>query len=328
MIAYAKPIITELTIAKKLITSLFEEKLKYNTEKNDEDDTLSGTINLNSSSLIVEFKSILKSSNVDYDSVMNYSLAIIEKKVKTIIETHEKLKHSAENETNISIALSSIIKFVFFIYAVSPRVNSTIKLSRILHLITVFSKTKFISIDEMHILHGEIFENVKFILKKNTSNRYNQVETLYLLTSLAQLGKHYRLSTTDLANIFGLELGSTQYSSTYSLNYFSLTVLLFYIKDIKKYSKIKGFVEFYLLQKLDNANGIVNQNTELLLLALDFISCPYVDTSLKNQALSKIGVTANTEQDLIKSLSNEWFTKWEGFNYGDELDKKRSLEVY
>ncbi|HHP0493444.1 TPA: antiviral reverse transcriptase Drt3b [Vibrio harveyi] len=324
-IIYNKPIITEITIAKKQITSLFEDKLKYKTETN-EDEQLIGNIKINSRSLIIDFKSILKNSGVDYENIMNYSLAIIERKLKAILETHNKLANS--NENSLSEALSSIIKFTFFIYSVSPKVNSTIKLCRILNLIIQFTKSKSISVDEMHILHGEIYENIVFILNKNKANSYNQVEALYLIISLSELGKYYRISEGLIQKIFGIRKDGSDFEFTYELNYFSLTTLIFYIKNIKRYDDTRTLIEEYIKEKLNSSDVIANQSSELLLLAFDIISCPYVSDSTKTAAFQCLGINDISLQNEFKSFTKHWFTKWDGFVLGHELDRKRSLEVY
>ncbi|MUJ19779.1 antiviral reverse transcriptase Drt3b [Aliivibrio fischeri] len=326
-IIYNKPIITEITIAKKQITSLFEDKLKYITEIA-EDEKLIGRIKINSRSLIIDFKSILKNSGVDYENIMNYSLAIIERKLKVIIETHNKISNQHENKNSLSEAFSSIIQFTFFIYSVSPKVNSTIKLCRILNLIIQFTKSKNISIDEMHILHREIYENIVFILEKNKANSYNQVETLYLLISLSELGKYYRISEGLVQQIFGISTNGCDAEFRYNLNYFSLTVLLFYIKNIKRYDDTRNIIEDYIKNKLHSSEVIVSQSSELLLLAFDTISCPYVSDSVKTSALQSLGITDLLLQDDFKRFTMHWFTKWDGFDLGHELDRKRSLEVY
>ncbi|HAS8378196.1 TPA: ABC transporter ATP-binding protein [Vibrio vulnificus] len=326
-IIYNKPLITEITIAKKAITSLFESKLKYETEK-DENDNLIGYIRVNSRSLIIDFKSIIKNSNVNYENIMNYSLAIIEKKVRSIIETHDKIKNQSENKNNVSEAISSIIDFTFFIYSASPKVNTTIKLCRILNLIIDFTKSKKVNVDEMHIIHREIFENIIFILNKNKGDKYNQVETLYLLISLSQLGKYYRITESQLHEIFGIRGTPNGYEQDYELNYFSLTVILFYIKDIKRYINTKQFIEDLISRKLSTANASVSQTTELILLAFDVISCPYISMQLRMTALNSLDISDISKQESFCSLSEQWFTKWKDFDFGEELDKKRSLEVY
>ena len=81
-----------------------------------------------------------------------------------------------------------LLDFVFFLYAVSPRVNTTIKLCRILRLYTTTLnlKDKF-NIDFKHLDFKKIYDNVFFTLNKNKTIEHTQVETLYLLIALEKL---------------------------------------------------------------------------------------------------------------------------------------------
>ncbi|EGQ9935357.1 ABC transporter ATP-binding protein, partial [Vibrio vulnificus] len=67
--------------------------------------------------------------------------------------------------------------------------------------------------------------------------------------------------------------------------------------------------------------------SEMVHLTLDLISCPYISVSFKKNLLSRYGI----EKDLVKRIISKnkfWFTKWNEFDFAKELDAKLSKDVY
>jgi hypothetical protein len=354
-VVYEKPIITEITIAKQKIKELLNDKLVFNLEevKNDtpvfklnpiknitldenliyeideikQKITFKGYININSRSLIVRFKTIIKECNVDYKDILNYSLAIVEGNSERILKKYSK---ADKNRENIIKAVIEIIEFVFFIYSVSPRVNATIKLCRVLIIYIDFVlKEQNIEQDFKSAVFKSIFDNVSFILNKNKLSENTQVETLYLFLILAELGEDYWLETSALADYLGVYKNkSDKYESEKSFNYFSLTVLLFYMKNQPKYSGLRNFIETKILEKFENNKKLIWKDTELILLLMDSLTCPYISDSLKVKLFNIYGISDRNLQSEVINKQKQWFISWEGFDFRKELDAKQSKEVY
>lgn len=87
---FAKPLISNITMAKKKIKDLLKEL--------DFDDSNNHIIN--SKNIIINFKAILKENEIKYNDILNYTLAIIDKKLDFIIENISK---------NITIKTEQII---------------------------------------------------------------------------------------------------------------------------------------------------------------------------------------------------------------------------
>ena len=106
-----------------------------------------------------------------------------------------------------------IIELSFFIYSVLPRVAYSIKICQILFRIIDFIKSqektkqkystkyskdemKYIAFDfdKKHTIFKSIYDNISLVFQKNTSSEYTEVETLYLLTIISELGKNYQFS--------------------------------------------------------------------------------------------------------------------------------------
>jgi len=342
---YEKPIITEISMAKNRIASFLGEKLVYkleNVEENrdpkaKEKSPKRGKIYINPTSLITQFKTIIREYNVEYKDVLNYSFAIIERRCDRILKDYSKASEDYRSEKNLVQAIVAILEFTFFLYSVSPRVNTTIKLCRILRIFISFMKAQGSNKDFRDLIFKYIYDDVCFILKKNRSSEHIQVETLYLLTALSELGRNYWLEQDVLANYFNIGRDRNKnFSKTHELNYFSITVMLFYMKEKKRYDELRTFVEKVVINKFQDRNETLRKDAELIMLLLDTISCPYVSFGTKKRLLKICGVTEPALQlDVLNRKHRRhskkkqlWFTTWEDFNFGRALDAKQSREVY
>lgn len=329
---YEKPLITEISIAKNKLVSLFRDRLRYKIDKLETQDEQGenivikrGTININPRILITEFKIIIKESNVQYKDIMNYALAVVERKCANIIRDYCDIEKKVSTENYFVKAVSDVIEFVFFIYSVSPRVNTTIKLCRILNLFIAFFKTKKINSDFQHIVFKNIYDNICFLLKKNKSTKHTQVETLYLLVILQELGREYWLDASLLRSYFNI---SDDNNLKMELNYFSVTVLLFYMKNKVRYKSIREAIEAHIILRFNKHKKTLRKDTEFTMLLLDTLSCPYITKDTKYELLKMYGVTNQQTQDSVINFSPVWFTNWSEFNFKKELDSKRMQEVY
>jgi len=337
---YDKPIITEISRAKKRITTLFDDRLKYSLEvisvDGGEEKKTRGSIELDSKALIIQFKTIIKECGVSYRELLNYTLAVLEAKVEKILQGFSKADEGHRSQERLIAALVGILEFVFFIYSVSPRANPTIKLCRILRMICAFARKNGVRVEDRHRVLKYIFDDICLILRKNKSDKHTQVETLYLLIALSELGKGYWLEEEMLASYFNVRSNDNgcTYRECYELNHFSLTVALFYMRNKVRYGKLRNCVENAIREKIRSRSATRGKEAELVLLLFDVISCPYVSKSLKDDVLQEYGVQDPALRNEIidfespKGGYKQWFTIWRDFNYGRELDRKKGLEVY
>ncbi|XNJ87467.1 antiviral reverse transcriptase Drt3b [Vibrio cyclitrophicus] len=322
---YSRPIITPITIAKKKIADLISEKIKYNKESNEGVDEYN--IYIHQSSLSTDFKSIVSDSGITYSDILNYALSIIEKKVKKIFKDYIDINDSESKERQIINALVSVVNFSYFIYSVSPKVNSTIKLCRIIQRIILFIKDNKLGVEYQHIIFKCIFDNSCSILDKYSISKATPIETLYLLVLIRQLGKYYWLDEFTLIKYFNIKDNGHELIFDDHLNYFSITSLLFYISDKKRYTFIKEGLIKHIEYIYESKNDSLLDESEMVHLTLDLISCPYVSLSFKKSLLSRYDI----EKSLVKRIISKnkfWFTKWNEFDFAKELDAKLSKDVY
>ncbi|MFB9056540.1 antiviral reverse transcriptase Drt3b [Mariniflexile ostreae] len=326
---YSKPILTDITKAKVGVVKLLEKQLAFNKIEFSKDEfngkKLKKPFYISSNRLITEFKIIVDTSKVKYKDIQNFTLGCIDNKTIELIKVSIE---ECQDENVIANEILEMLDLSFFIYTVTPRVNSTIKLCSIISKLAQFSKLH-LSVDLKHRIFKKIYDEIFLVLKKVRIKEHIQIETLYLLIALDDLGREYRLSEELLGHYLRINLVKKE--CEYPLHYFSITVTLFYIGNKRRYKKIKKVIENYILQKINDVSmENRTKHTELVLLFFDLLSCPYLDRVFKNKLFLLFGIQSS--QGALKSeiinYRKYWFTKWDNFNFGKELEAKKSQEVY
>ncbi|MGD1890983.1 MAG: antiviral reverse transcriptase Drt3b [Cyclobacteriaceae bacterium] len=328
-----KPLITGITRAKLKITDLIDGAFSFKENevmKENEEAVKKYSFYLSANRLITRFKNVLIESQVGYREIQSYSLAIIDRKVYKLIKTYNEIEEQRKYENKICKTLLEVLDFTFFLYSVFPRVSTTIKLCMIISKATKFAKVKDnFNLDNRHQIFKKVYDEIFLVLKKYESSEQTQVETLYLLIALRELGREYRLTEEVICKHYGIDLEKEECIN--HLNYFSITVLLFYIQNTTRYSKMKEILQNHILRKFKTIDQTRrHKTTELIFILFDLLACPYLDQEFKNNLLAFYGISTSS-RDLISEIVNfrkYWFTKWTDFDFGKELEAKKSQEVY
>jgi hypothetical protein len=141
-VEFSKPIITDLTVAKTKITDLVNDEFGYKVLETSEENNKEWTLHLSSKNLITRFKIIVKESNIEYRDILNYSLAIVEKRALKVLYKFKNVADKGVYVNTLNLYLLEMLEFVFFIYSVSPRVSSTIKIVSLISKLLEFLKRK------------------------------------------------------------------------------------------------------------------------------------------------------------------------------------------
>ena len=330
---YGKPIITEITIAKERISSLMNDQVQPTIV---EEASITGaapigvfTCPVNCNRLIVRYKTTIKEAGVEYGDLLNYTLAISENKVIEICKSYSGSEGIYRDKKRLVNALLAMVEFTFFVYSASPSVNHTVRLCRMLATSVEFLDTKRFPYELKHSLFKYIHDNIIQHLQKGTMSEFREVESLYLLVALSQIGKEYWLPEEVLANHFLLrKTEAGDYERVEYLNHFAITVLLSYIKSKVRYAKIRLFIEAHVVEKLGFIKAHCPSDSEAVMLLLDLLVCPYISSETKTSIADVFGLNSAAQQSV--ELSNDyWFTAWgDKFDLIKELDAKRSREVY
>lgn len=333
---YKKPIITEITIGKERISALLNDEIDPVCIEDSFPDPLKPpklmlNCTINANRLIVRYKAAIKESDVTYGDLLNYTFAITENKIEKLFKAFVVSDKSDRDRKCLANALLAIMEFSFFTYSASPKVNHTIRLCRMIATAVDFLHVQALPYELKHLLFKYVHDNVMQQLEKNIMSTHREIESLYLLISLSQIGREYWLPASVLLRHFLIEEdeGTGNYIRPSGfMNHFSITVLLTYIKNKVRYSKLKSFVEAHIIAKLEYVKAHCPNDAETLIMLLDLIVCPYITTATKDAIGEIFGLNAASLAS-IQSANDHWFTAWgDKFDLGKELDAKRSREVY
>jgi len=333
---YQKPIITEITTAKELISTLLNDEVDPFCEAEPQGDASKPpkqklVCALNANRLIIRYKAAIKGTDVTYGDLLNYTFAILENKLEKLFKAYIACDKTDIDRKRLSNALLAIMEFSFFTYSASPKVNHTIRLCRMITTSVDFLYTQRFSYEQKHLLFKYVHDNVMQQLEKNTMSTHREVESLYLLISLSQIGREYWLPESVLLRHFLIkeeEVTGNFVRPTGFMNHFSITILLSYIKDKVRYGKLKAFVEAHIVAKLEYMKSHCPNDAETLIMLLDLVGCPYISAATKERIGDIFGLDAAGLVS-VQSANDHWFTAWgDKFDLGKELDAKRSREVY
>lgn len=334
---YKKPIITEITLAKERISTLLNSEIDPHCKESESaGDVTTPKKNslvclIGTNRLIVRHKSIIKETSVAYGDLLNYTFAVIENKIEKLFKCYVSCDKSDQDQKRLVSALFSVSEFSFFAYSASPKVNHTIRLCRIISTSVSFLNSQRIAYELKHLLFKYIHENVLKQLEKNTMDNSREIESLYLLSSLSQIGREYWLPTSALLRHFLIEVDEItgEYSRPAGfMTHFSITTLLSYIKNKVRYSKIKSFVENHAVAKLENMKALCPNDSETLILLLDLLTYPQLSPGTRT-AIGAVFDLDAAGLASVQSSNDHWFTAWGNkFDLAKELDAKRSREVY
>ena len=327
---YSKPIVTPMTMAKDLVTTLLDGALKYKLEAvpispaamSPATEIFKGSISLNSNKLITKFKVILDESGASYAEILNYALSVVERLCGRIVKDYYKAHPSYKSKSEFVSAIKEIVEFVVFIYTGSPKVNHTIRLCRILNIFVETLTNESFGKDLRDVVFKSIHDNLIHLIKKFRIKEHKQIETLYLLASLGSLGRDYWVDESILDKYIS---GATANGGR--LNYLAITSILYYIDRKVRYSPLRAKVESLAIAYVTERHAYLASDTECLLLFLDLMACPHVSAGTKAKLLNLYGLAA-TDGPLLTAKTRNWFTSWRQFNLGLELDSKKSREVY
>lgn len=333
---YQKPIITEITVAKERISMLLNDEINPVCEEEPPTDPAASpklklVCGINANRLIIRYKAAIKETGVTFGDLLNYTFAIIENKVEKLFNAYVASEKSDRDRKRLSNALLAIMEFSFFAYSASPKVNHTIRICRMIATSVDFLHAQGLPYEHKHLLFKYVHDNVMQQLEKNTMGVHREVESLYLLISLAQIGREYWMPVSVLLRHFLIveEKSTGDYSRpTGFMNHFSVTILLSYIKDKVRYAKLKTFIEAHIIAKLEYMKAHCPNDAETLIMLLDLIVCPYISAATKDAIGQIFGLDAAGLAS-VQSANDHWFTAWgDKFDLGKELDAKRSREVY
>lgn len=304
-----RPFITDLTIFKMEISPILEEIFSNRFTDENQPRILSlpsSRANRN----IGKIKATVKSNNVTYQSVSNYLLSTICKKIE--IYVRRLLRNSANGHPTIGSYkwILADLDLIFFLHAMDPRVVSTDKVAKTVRLILLGSGDTFS--DGMEAIHKKCFDVTRKAIEiyddGNDVLFSVEILNLFLVMDLLKSYRHLSPDFIEIHFLDRLESLDSEDLETYEDKggyYFLWGTLMLYTRGVSDYAPIhKKLMDI-------GKNLIVNcplglPNTETFLLFFDYISCPSI-SALRRARLVQ-------EFERRHSLNLGWRTLLNQFN--------------
>ncbi len=335
---------------------LIDDELNWPYEKERLQESLEhrNYISLCSNLFNSKFKTIIVDCGVEYRDILNYSFSVINTRTISLLRSFDKdfklfsisigndkvdnemrlkcKKKKEEQEKMIAKYFVELLDSIFFLYANSKRIGTTIKVISILNLLINYLKNdyefkgtryrRFLN-SSRDLVFKKIKDEISLIMQTAPFNEDTQLETLYLFIELKELGTNYLLSPQEIKNFFGME---NEYPS---LNFLAFSILLYYYGNHKKYEDLKK----RLFKKIKEYFKCVpaserNKRADLSIFWIDLCTCPYLEDNQKKKILELMGIE---EKDCILAYLKKrkfMFVRWTGVNVNKELGAKISQNVY
>ena len=304
-----------------------------------------------------EFKSILKSCNVKSKDVVNYTLARVATRLNRdllkFIRKHKVLSVAMDgdsgnfdkaeiakvrNRMEVSLGkfIVNLIDSVFFLYAGSQRVNTTLKMMDILNLIIITFDSNYednsvqrFTQEMRDYIFSKIHNEVSLVFQRTRHDENAQIETLYLLLIIKKLRSKYRLSEFEIKRYMG---NTNDEGFTFpKLNAIAIEILLYYFGNEQRFCELKNELMNSVIKKYKDVSEKTRKiSTELVILTLDLMTCPYIKKEVKNKIGELMGIKKDDVHAMMRYLKKHktMFMLWEGIDITKELNAKVSQEVY
>ena len=329
-----------------------EEEKNPAQEKIDEAVANKDQLRLNANEFNARFKDIVASTGVAYTDVLNYTLMRIGIKTETLLKDFDKefkILSMAEEQTEAVVKqkrrkermlvnyLQELIDVIFFLYARSKKVNTTLKAIIALNIILDYVQSDYhypkearrMSKEARDVVMKKLREEIALLFQTSTFNEYTQLEILYFLIVLKKMGSQYYMPKAVLNRY--LSNKEEEKPLLNDLNMLSVLMLLYYWGDSAKYDQERKAVLQHVKKKFERVvPRMRRQYAELVMTAIELASCPFVDQGVKHELLILMGVEDRKERMMIIKYLNRYgfCVRWTGLNVTKELGAKISQEVY
>jgi hypothetical protein len=313
-----------------------------------------------------KYKAIIKESKIEYKDILGYSLGVkmlsklesIIKKIDTRFkyfsyftkhsdklssdEKEKCIKLKKSDEKNFTSFIVNILDIVFFLYSNNKRINSTLKVLSILNVVILYFKNNYqlklkketlilFQNSNIEVIFKKIQDEINLVMQTTKFNENTQLEAFYLLIALKEMGNEYGISAETINKYLNIKSNTTEKECIF-WNMLLISVLLHYYSDNAEYSESLDFLKQVIKEKIEAIDKQQRSiSTELTLLKMDILTCPYLDKNYKKEVLNLFDSKDNQKQEeTIKYAMKQksWFIKWKGFNMNYEVNAKVSQEVY
>ena len=333
------------------------EKVEFEAEMVDKALSCKDYIYINSKEFNRAFKSLMIENNVTGKDIMNYTLAVTASKLERLLKKVDRNifvlrraidEHYKENECRKKLVsvekmilsyFIGLLDVIFFLYSDCKRVNTTLKMMNILNDIIIYVSGKYECKGNHQVsrfsssLKDEVFRKIQneiSIVFKTTKFDLNaQIETLFFLITIKSMPRQYRLESEMIKKY--LEDSKGKRIDPSNLNALSIIILLYYYGNAPMFDSDKKLLLEGINNKYNNVNlPDLRKDTELMVLTLDLLACPYISHNDRKYLCNKMQVDVSQQRlmEMYFRKNKFMFTKWTNIDLTKELGAKVSQEVY
>lgn len=321
---------------------------------------------LNATDFNKRFKVIVSANSVEPKDVLNYTIARLAIRLERALKKFDRYyktlclaiadselvdlysqveKKRKQLEKDLSKYLFNILDSVFFLYANSKRINTTLKVMQILNIIWIYldndyslevgkkkSMVRRFTEYAREIVFKKIRDEISVVLQTAPMDEHVQLETLYFLLILRSMNGIYHLSRPEMEKY--LKIGYNEDGTVKTLpqlNMLAVTILIYYFGNAKQFLDLKDVIVNHTLKRINEIPANRRRiSAEYIIFALDMAACPYIKPSMRVKYLQSVGASRTEGEQILKYMKQQkyMFTKWTGVDITKELNAKISQEVY
>lgn len=321
---------------------------------------------LNATDFNKRFKVIVSANSVEPKDVLNYTIARLAIRLERALKKFDRYykilclaiadselvdlypqveKKRKQLEKDLSKYLFNILDSVFFLYANSKRINTTLKVMQILNIIWIYldndyslevskkkSMVRRFTEYAREIVFKKIRDEISVVLQTAPMDEHVQLETLYFLLILRSMNGKYHLSRSEMEKY--LKIGYNEDGTVKilpQLNMLAVTILIYYFGNAKQFLDLKDIIVNHTLKRINEIPANRRRiSAEYIIFALDMAACPYIKPSMRVKYLQLVGASRTEGEQVLKYMKQQkyMFTKWTGVDITKELNAKISQEVY
>lgn len=283
-----------------------------------------------------DIKQIVTRNQTDFDLISNYFFSVISRQTIGLIERIKLKECDTKQVERLTRFLRTILDLIFFVYAMSPRVRATYQVSALCYSLSEFCN--LMQKDSREFVKSLMSDHMRGILREAVDGgEGDNIEVVNLLSVLHSFGEQYLLTQPELLHVYGLELDEKKQLRTgrSTFGYFQIVTLLHYIAEDPRFSELRDAVFQHVQDKYDAESLVsIQRNSELTMLALDFIRCPYVPEARKELFAKELLKKHNSDNlkgrlPLLLDVVNkgDWFFSWHMRDALGELLWKKELRT-
>jgi len=280
---------------------------------------------LSATQTIRDVKIALKRSDEVFSVISGYALSAINKSCYRLHKKIERFGGDSVSLDELQRVLTATIEIVFFLYSMDFRVRTTYLVSQFMLIVQ-----KFGDLDPrlMENIHARMKVSVFTVLNSRSEKDLGSIEVHNLLIAFRAICPGEEIKSDDLSKYFDLEKKVKEAS----LTYFDFISIFYFIKSHPNYAAIHSKLQVSIAKRFSESDNRIAFDSELTLLLVDALACPYVDEDFKNQILEDYAKhaygmtpTAQDRNELVNFFSKSLhFANWsENLNLEKLLVRKQ-----